>query len=378
MGISVFIAGDIVPYGRTRELFTREQTTELFGEILQDIQRSDFRIANLEAPVKYGAATPIDKPGPNLMTTEETAAVIKKAGFDLVTLANNHFFDQGQQGVKDTIDACDKAGLKTVGGGCTLETARRVLYHTIAGKTIAIINACEHESSVATTEHGGSNPLDLIDIGNDIIEARHKADYVLVIIHGGIEHYHLPTPRMKKWYRHFVTLGADAVINHHQHCISGYELYKGRPIFYGLGNFNFDRISEYVRQDSWSKGYAVELELSENIGFRLIPYIQNGEKTGIKLRNYTDFEKETDALNIIIEDDRRLEEELYSYVHNNRKELFLPYLPINNRFLKAMYRRGLLKLKISREKAMRLSNKITCESHLDVYKTLFDYILKEK
>ena len=376
MAISIFIAGDIVPYGRTKELFAQKQTTELFGEILPEINQSDYRIANLEAPIKNGRPSPIEKSGPNLMTTEEAASVIKEAGFDLVTLANNHFFDQGQQGVQDTIDACNKFGLETVGGGCCYKVACEVLYKTIAGKTIAIINACEHESSIATPQHGGSNPLDLIDIGNDIVEARQKADYVLVILHGGIEHYQLPTPRMKKWYRHFITVGADAVVNHHQHCISGYEIYKGKPIFYGLGNFNFDRISKYVKQDKWSQGFAVILKLTNSIEFQMIPYVQNGEKPGIVLRDYCDFEKEILSINTKIKDDKKLEQELFSYALQNQKELILPFLPISSRIFKALFRRGFLGNIINEKKAMILHNKLTCESHHEVYKVLFDQMNK--
>jgi len=107
------------------------------------------------------------------------------------------------------------------------------------GKKIGVINACEHEFSIADNEHGGSNALDLINMQEDITEVRKEADFVVLILHGGIEQYHYPTPRMKRWYRHFVDLGADAVVNHHQHCINGYEVYKGKPIFYGLGNFYF-------------------------------------------------------------------------------------------------------------------------------------------
>ena len=54
---------------------------------------------------------------------------------------------------------------------------------------------------------------------------------MFLILHGGIEHYQLPSPRMKKWYRHIIDLGASAIVNHHQHCFSGYELYNGKPIF---------------------------------------------------------------------------------------------------------------------------------------------------
>ena len=84
------------------------------------------------------------------------------------------------------------------------------------------------------------NPLLPIQQFYKIQEAKENADYVLVIVHGGIEHYQLPTSRMIETYRFFIDAGADAVVNHHQHCYSGYERYKSKPIIYGLGNLLFD------------------------------------------------------------------------------------------------------------------------------------------
>ena len=68
--------------------------------------------------------------------------------------------------------------------------------------------------------------------------------------------------RMKELYHYFVDAGADVVINHHQHCYSGYEEYKGSPIFYGLGNFLFDN-SDF-RPQPWNEGYLVELDFSKD------------------------------------------------------------------------------------------------------------------
>ena len=144
-----------------------------------------------------------------------------------------------------------------VGGGNSLRQASETLYKSIDGHTLAVINCCEHEFSIATETSSGANPLNPIQQYYKIQEARKNADYVLVIVHGGHEHYQLPSPRMKETYRFFVDAGADAVVNHHQHCYSGYEVYNGKPIFYGIGNFLFDR--EGVRNSIWNEGDMVLL-----------------------------------------------------------------------------------------------------------------------
>ena len=88
---------------------------------------------------------------------------------------------------------------------------------------------------------------------------------------------------MQKWYRHFVDMGADAVVNHHQHCISGYEIYQEKPIFYGLGNFCFDSFREQP-VSQWNYGYAVKLTVDKKISVDLIPYTQFAEQPKLNLR----------------------------------------------------------------------------------------------
>lgn len=107
----------------------------------------------------------------------------------------------------------------------------------------------------------------------DIKEVRSKADYVIVIIYGGVELFWLPTRRMIETYRFFIDAGADAILNHHQHCCSDYEVYNGKPIFYGLGNFCFDVPNSDYR---WTSGYMVEIEFKKSgiIDFAIIPYRQ--------------------------------------------------------------------------------------------------------
>jgi Putative enzyme of poly-gamma-glutamate biosynthesis (capsule formation) len=239
--ISVLIAGDFCPQRRVSALFDKGDYVSVLGGIRASVMDADYRIVNFECPVSMGDEPPIIKRGPNLRCSEKGLEAIKWAGFDCVTLANNHFYDFGYDGVVNTLDACRKSHLDAVGGGVNLAEASAVLYKEVGDKTLAIINCCEHEYSVATVNTAGSNPLDPIQQYRTIVEARKSADYVLVIVHGGHEMWPLPSPRMVQTYQFFIDAGADAVVNHHQHCFSGYEVYKNKPIFYGLGNFCFDK-----------------------------------------------------------------------------------------------------------------------------------------
>lgn len=374
--ISLLIAGDIVPNGRTKEMFCREEASALFTDLLPYIKESSYNIVNLECPVVSHDASPIVKNGPCLRTSHQTTVTIKKAGFNCITLANNHFRDFGQIGVEDTIQSAQSIGLDLVGGGRNLEESRSVLYKHIEDRMVAIINVCEHEYSISSENYGGSNPIDIIKTSEDIVEAKLKADYVIVIVHGGKEHTQLPTPRMKTWYRHFIKIGADAVVNHHQHCFSGYELYDNKPIFYGLGNFCFDKFELHKRKESiWNYGFCVRLLFDNKIGFELIPYIQCAEKACVKKRDYKEFEKEIYSINEIIADDRLLKDKLREFALKNEKTFLGTFWPIGNRYLRALYNRGLLGRVFDRKGLLNIQNSIECESHLDIKQLLVESLL---
>ena len=373
MAVSLFIAGDVVPKGIASEEF-KNKGEQIFSEVKPFITGADFAIVNLEAPVIKDKPSPIKKSGPCLGVAPSTIEVLNAAGFGIFTLANNHFFDQGQKGVESTISKSKELGISTVGGGKNHIEARKPLLLEKDGKRIAIINACEHEFSIADNEHGGSNPLDLIYMQEDIAAVRNKVDYVVLILHGGVEQYHYPTPRMKCWYRHFVDLGADAVINHHQHCINGYEVYKGKPIFYGLGNFYFPWGGK--RPSSWEYGYCVNLKLDEAIGFELIPYRQTLD--AITIRDRVEFEKEIGTLNLVVHDDFLLRQKFNELIIDEENALKFQMLPsfLSGKYLSAAARHGLFGKLYQGKDVYSIKNKLSCESHCEKLLQLFSLLTK--
>ena len=364
--ISILIAGDFCPRDRVASLIEEEKYSEVFGELKSYTQDVDLAIVNLEAPiVESPTATPIEKCGPNLRCTSKAIEALKYAGFNMVTLANNHLYDFGEEGLRDTLAACRKGNIATVGAGMNLAEASKTSYQNINGQTLAIVNCCEHEFSIATESTGGCNPLNSIQQFYAIQGAKKKADYVLVIVHGGHEHYQLPSPRMKETYRFFVDAGADAVINHHQHCYSGYEVYNGKPIFYGLGNFCFDW--EGKRNSIWNEGYMLKFILDKDkIQFDLIPYIQGNDSAGVYIMlDTSSFDISISKLNEIIAEDCRLIQEHQEWMTCTSINYLLPLEPYLNRYLKALYVRGWLPSFINKKKKYRLLNVLECEAHID-------------
>lgn len=366
--MKILIAGDYCPKDRLSSIYGSDSYINTINSIKNIVGSADYSIVNLECPIPNAPCKAIDKNGPCLKATFHALDFIKQAGFSAVSLANNHFRDYGDIGVSGTIDSLDKEGIEHVGGGRDLEEARRVLYKSFESESIAIINCCESEFSVASENCGGSNPINAIQQWYSIKEAKEKSDYVIVITHGGHEHYQLPSPRMQELYRFFIDAGADAVVNHHQHCYSGFEYYKGKPIVYGLGNFYFDWKGK--RGLKWNEGYMVCLSFSKTqIDLKTIPYTQCDVQPVISLiDNRQSFDSRINELNLIISDPEKLKKCHQDYMKSQIISMRLPLLPYSNKYLLAAANRGLLPRFLTKKKLLRLWDYVNCESHLDSFR----------
>lgn len=364
--INILVTGDYSPQYRVSDLIDRNNYESIFGEVRELTNKMDYSIVNFESAVTDGTDSPIQKCGPNLHCKAKSLEAIKWAGFDMVTLANNHFYDFGDSSIEKSFRAIADNGLDCVGAGHDLQEASQIFYKNIGGKTFAFVNCCEHEFTIATATHGGCNPLNPIQQYYQIKQAKENSDYVIIIVHGGHEYFQLPSPRMQETYRFFIDSGADVVVNHHQHCYSGYEYYKGKPIVYGLGNFCFD-YAEKKQRDCWYEGYALQLILNEDdVEVILHPYIQCKASPSVKFMNDASlFEQNLSAINGIIADEKQLTqkvEEYYQKSSTHLLEIFEPYL---GRYLRAAYSRHLLPSFFRGKRCLMASNYVNCESHMD-------------
>lgn len=364
----LLITGDFCPRDRVARKIDIGEKGILSTSVLEQIAKADYSITNFECAVADALIPGILKCGPNLHCSDKAVQFLKESGFTCVTLANNHFRDYGDEGVKRTLATLKKQGIDYVGGGENIDEACQTLYKKIAGHTLAVINVCENEFSIATERRGGSAPIDVVDVCHRIKEARANVKNVIVIVHGGHEHWQYPSPRMKKWYRFFVENGADAVVNHHQHCYSGYEEYQGKPIFYGLGNFCFDHPKK--RGGIWNEGYMVVLEfLGKDINYELHPYRQCDETPSVDLmtgpHKHT-FNQMVKAISNTIADERMLEEKWNDYVKKRSKNVVTPFTPYLSGYARVAAGRHWLPYLIPMKKMADMLNFVQCEAHRDL------------
>lgn len=372
--MNIIIAGDFTTEDRGDDAVRKENA--ISDDIKGLLRSSDYCIVNLEAPVANDSHKPLSKSGPNLKTRDQTIKYLKDCGFHAVTLANNHFCDYGKGGVQLTIEKIEEHGLDHVGGGRTKEELEKPLVHHSKEGTIAILNYCEHEFSIQSGY--GSNALDPIKVFYDIQKVKKGADIIIIIVHGGSEGYQLPSPRMQKLYRCFVDMGANAVVNHHQHCYSGYEKYHGGIIYYGLGNFFFD--DKNANDSIWNEGYLVKFDVNNKriTEQTILPYVQClNDRIDVHLMakgKEERFYKSISKLNSIIADETKLEKEFHSFCQLKSNNYYSAFSPYSNRYLRYLCKHGLLPSFVGKSKRYELLNYLECESHWDILM----YSLKSK
>lgn len=182
---------------------------------------ADITMLNLEnAITERGYKVPKEF---NFRMPPKYLQVLKDGGVDIVNLANNHVWDYGQVGVKDTIAYLDEAGIYHVGAGVTAEEAGKPVIIKIKGKSIGFLGYYFMEGNVV----------------EDVSALKKTADVVIVNFHWGTERSNYPEGYQVDLAHRAIDAGADLVIGHHPHVLQGIERYKDGIIAYSLGNFIF-------------------------------------------------------------------------------------------------------------------------------------------
>ena len=327
--ISILCMGDLCPHGKIQEACLSDAFYYIINEFKQEFHTSDFSLANLECPLTL-SEDKIDKDGPCLKADPQTIKLIKACKINIINLSNNHIMDYGREGLSSTLKLLNENEIHPIGAGANLQNASKPIFLEKEGIRIAFLAFCETEFNIATPTAPGCAPMNPVKIIERLEEAKESSDFVILSLHCGSEHYPLPSPRIKSMCRSFVDHGASTIICHHTHIFEGYEVYKGSPIFYGLGNFLFDRKS---RKDNpnWYRGFLVRLDLNQNknVQFKLIPYTVNQKNMTL---NHLDnmqadiFYKRLYFLTEIIQDDKKLNDLWIQYSLRQYHQWYAPTL----------------------------------------------------
>lgn len=367
--VSIGFTGDFCPMDRILKQFNLGQWKQTFDEVRPFFMENDLNIIDLECPLTHASQT-IVKTGPHIKSTPDTAEILSYLNCKLVVTANNHFKDYGWRGMHDTYTALQTQGIDWCGSGANITEASQTKLWHINQISFAIINMAENEWTTTHNEQPGCNPIDYPRALQRIQEAKEKnIDFIIVILHGGHEHYPLPSPRMKAQFRFMIDAGADAVVGHHTHIISGYEVYKSKPIFYSLGNFCFDWPGQ--RNGTWNKGMLLRLifDKGQDISFEYQFIRQNDVDVGVQCLSKEEVilqEAEILRLNRIIADDSHLQLSFERYAASLSSLMQSRIQPYRNKYMVALHKRGLLPdiMRSSKKKMFKILAQ--CESHREV------------
>jgi gamma-polyglutamate biosynthesis protein CapA len=251
-----FIAiGDVMLGRHVRTLMEAEGEAYPFLQISEFLKDADFVWANLEGPVVRNApVTPL--PSLKFAFQETVPRLLFSHNIQAVSLANNHTLDQGPEGYTSSVELLTKAGVQVHGHAAKIWEGS-ILTREIRGENLQLVAMNATWPTFKEAE------------ALDVIRKAALKGPVFVTIHWGAEYAGTAKEEERTWAHNFIDAGASAVIGHHPHVVQDVEIYRGRPIFYSLGNFIFD---QYFSKET-QEGLAVKIELgTEAITYRLFPY----------------------------------------------------------------------------------------------------------
>lgn len=201
----------------------------------------------------------------------ENVCVMEDLGVDIVSLANNHVYDFGEDALLDTMDTLTDAEIPYVGAGKDLDEASAVYYYELDGFTVAFVSGTrvewiEETKGATETTPGVFRTTDPSLLYARTKEASANADFVVVYMHWGMEAVTYQEEYQTETGHGLIASGADVVIGDHPHCLQGIEYYQGKPILYSLGNYWFngksmDTMLAELHISGTAEDYEMQLQL---------------------------------------------------------------------------------------------------------------------
>lgn len=248
--LRIVAVGDVMMHEDVKQAAAQTEGgfPSLWADLVLLFQRADLAFANLETPVAPKSGRP-GRPY-QFNAPEGLPPALRASGLTVLSTANNHAFDQGSKGVRETLERLHAETLVTLGSGDTRAEAEQIQYFERNGVKVALLGYTDlfNLDLNRKADKPWVSQLDLESAVQAVKEARKQADAVLVSVHWGDENSHLPTKRHTQIAEALVAAGADLVLGHHPHSLQPMALVEagGRTglVAYSLGNFisNQDRM----------------------------------------------------------------------------------------------------------------------------------------
>jgi len=216
-----------------------------FKNIEIGLQESNFNIGNLECMAKgdFGENT---LKYPRLGTNQKTLNLLQYLNLKIVTLAHNHVYDNLKDGFEKTIEELDSQKIKYLGAALDRSLSEKELIIEHNGIKLGLLNYVNENTNPKMPDDAKVflNYFEIEKVIKHISQLKQKVNHVIVLLHWGgrVEEGFYPDFNQPKIARELIDAGADLIIGGHSHTVQPYEVYRGKYIFYSLGNFCFDDI----------------------------------------------------------------------------------------------------------------------------------------
>jgi len=241
--------GDIMLHNRYQELADAGNAGRVFEPLRACLRDTDLLVGNLETALTRSGDPRADKLC--LRGDPTYAPVLAETGFSVLSLANNHCLDYGDEALTETRLHLRAAGIAAVGAGADLAEATMPAIIKQRGIRIGFLAACDASTKPAPpatpgdASHSGRAgifPLTADTLLPAIDGLRPEVDHVVLLLHWGLEYSPMPTPEQVSLAHQAVEHGVSVLLGHHSHCIQGIEHYKGAVIAYSLANLTDDGV----------------------------------------------------------------------------------------------------------------------------------------
>lgn len=248
--LTVAFTGDILLDRGVRRQIERHGIESIFDKRADSVFRcSDIVVGNLECP-----ATTLNTPMMKrfvFRAEPEWLEALRTHGFTHLNLANNHSVDQGRRGLVDTWRNVERYGMEAVGVGNTMEEAAKPVLLAEYPRKVWLIASLqltlEHFPYLPEEPSVNQESIDSMIVRILALQEEDSTAIILVSLHWGKEHTLEPVPKQHSVARRLIDAGADALICHHTHTLQTIEQYRGKYIYYSIGNFIFDQYRDINR-----------------------------------------------------------------------------------------------------------------------------------
>ena len=291
----------------------------MIGENLKkQLGMCEFTAVNFEAPIEYDNGLAIKKSGPHVRQSRNTPRWLEENGINIISFANNHIMDFGPERLKVTLECFKKSVLLGIGD---YSSAYEPTIIESKGIKIAFLAATHKEFGCVDVREPDLIGTTMATSPKFLAAIKHASeicDRVYVIPHAGVEYTDAPLPEWREMYKSYIDMGADAVIGSHPHVPQGWEIYKGRPIVYSLGNFLFEVPYRAERSMLWYQSNLAVVD-TETFQLEILPLFYNHQTLEVDIDTSGERKQYNSYLFSLINDEKRYNEYLDRLDENLRR-----------------------------------------------------------